>query len=81
VSTRKFDLICLGRAAVDLYGQQLGGRATHYAAQLPGEVHGVLNPGGDALPPGGAVNVGRVARDEYPPGAEPVHHPAVDLKF
>jgi 5-dehydro-2-deoxygluconokinase len=26
VSTRKFDLICLGRAAVDLYGQQLGGR-------------------------------------------------------
>ncbi len=26
MSTRKFDLICLGRAAVDLYGQQLGGR-------------------------------------------------------
>jgi 5-dehydro-2-deoxygluconokinase len=24
--SRKFDLICLGRAAVDLYGQQLGGR-------------------------------------------------------
>ena len=23
---RTFDLICLGRAAVDLYGQQLGGR-------------------------------------------------------
>ena len=26
MSTRTFDLICLGRAAVDLYGQQLGGR-------------------------------------------------------
>jgi len=26
VSNRTFDLICLGRAAVDLYGQQLGGR-------------------------------------------------------
>jgi 5-dehydro-2-deoxygluconokinase len=26
VSGRTFDLICLGRAAVDLYGQQLGGR-------------------------------------------------------
>jgi 5-dehydro-2-deoxygluconokinase len=26
VSARTFDLICLGRAAVDLYGQQLGGR-------------------------------------------------------
>jgi 5-dehydro-2-deoxygluconokinase len=26
VSGRPFDLICLGRAAVDLYGQQLGGR-------------------------------------------------------
>jgi 5-dehydro-2-deoxygluconokinase len=26
VSTRALDLICLGRAAVDLYGQQLGGR-------------------------------------------------------
>ncbi|HEY8506817.1 MAG TPA: 5-dehydro-2-deoxygluconokinase [Steroidobacteraceae bacterium] len=24
--SRKFDLICLGRAAVDLYGQQIGGR-------------------------------------------------------
>jgi 5-dehydro-2-deoxygluconokinase len=26
VNSRTFDLICLGRAAVDLYGQQLGGR-------------------------------------------------------
>lgn len=26
MSSRTFDLICLGRAAVDLYGQQLGGR-------------------------------------------------------
>ena len=26
MSNRTFDLICLGRAAVDLYGQQLGGR-------------------------------------------------------
>jgi 5-dehydro-2-deoxygluconokinase len=26
VSSRPFDLICLGRAAVDLYGQQVGGR-------------------------------------------------------
>jgi 5-dehydro-2-deoxygluconokinase len=26
VTSRAFDLICLGRAAVDLYGQQLGGR-------------------------------------------------------
>jgi 5-dehydro-2-deoxygluconokinase len=26
VKSRKFDLICLGRAAVDLYGQQIGGR-------------------------------------------------------
>ena len=24
--SRTFDLICLGRAAVDLYGQQIGGR-------------------------------------------------------
>ena len=26
MKSRKFDLICLGRAAVDLYGQQIGGR-------------------------------------------------------
>ena len=26
MKSRTFDLICLGRAAVDLYGQQIGGR-------------------------------------------------------
>ena len=48
------------------------------AGQLPRKIRCVLHSGRNALPPGWAMNVRRVAREEDSPVAHPIDHAAVD---
>jgi hypothetical protein len=58
----------------------VGRRSANRQGELPAKVVGVLYAGIHPLGTGRRMNVGRVAGNEHPPDAVPIHQPVADPK-